>query len=391
MGNGSWMIFHFPPAPDSNHKIRYTPKIPEQLRTIGVTGGRLHWSFPEGVDPVSYRVEDEAMAYCGQVIDDLTHLDMAICLMISPLPKEERGKNPTPKILEKYFAVWEQFCETFKDKSHLLAMNPVIESHLWQPDPDKRTHYNGFLNECTKIFRRHNPTRIISYKPWGAASRFEFESLDLPFKGNEQGYFVCSGSGSYGLGQWWDYGIWSEYTLKDLLWQMMTQGKGKAEYGLHHALEFRKRTGIEFWVDHWHWSRDNRWSDQQQLVYIEHWLSTLRESGIASAGPQAKVIWDEENEHFFTDDFTQSVLELSKKYCWRTSLTIEISGLGTVSRDPASNSSDEYTYNTEVTLTATPDPGWRFQSWSSDLNKKTNPAQITMDSNKTVQAIFVRK
>ena len=41
-----------------------------------------------------------------------------------------------------------------------------------------------------------------------------------------------------------------------------------------------------------------------------------------------------------------------------------------------------------VTLTATPDNGYYFAGWSGDLAGATNPAVITMDSNKIITATF---
>lgn len=43
-----------------------------------------------------------------------------------------------------------------------------------------------------------------------------------------------------------------------------------------------------------------------------------------------------------------------------------------------------------VMLTATPEAGWRFDSWSGDLSAITNPAQLIIDGNKVVTATFVQ-
>ena len=66
-------------------------------------------------------------------------------------------------------------------------------------------------------------------------------------------------------------------------------------------------------------------------------------------------------------------------------LTIIIFGEGSVSVDP-----DLATYmdGQVVTLTANPDPGWIFSSWSGDLTGATNPETLTMDGDKAVTATF---
>ncbi|NVM20904.1 MAG: PKD domain-containing protein, partial [Desulfobacterales bacterium] len=66
-------------------------------------------------------------------------------------------------------------------------------------------------------------------------------------------------------------------------------------------------------------------------------------------------------------------------------LTVTTEGSGSVTLDPADGTYDE---DTEVTLTATADEGWVFSEWSGHLSGSDNPATITMDSNKTVAAIF---
>jgi uncharacterized repeat protein (TIGR02543 family) len=66
-------------------------------------------------------------------------------------------------------------------------------------------------------------------------------------------------------------------------------------------------------------------------------------------------------------------------------LTVNIVGQGTVSLNPPGGT---YYEGTEVTLTATADSGWKFDGWSGDLSGSTNPATITMNSDKTVTATF---
>jgi uncharacterized repeat protein (TIGR02543 family) len=68
-------------------------------------------------------------------------------------------------------------------------------------------------------------------------------------------------------------------------------------------------------------------------------------------------------------------------------LTVTTDGNGTVTQSPALPyyQGDD----TIVTLTATPLEGWTFDHWSGALSGSTNPATITMDSNKTVTATFI--
>lgn len=69
-------------------------------------------------------------------------------------------------------------------------------------------------------------------------------------------------------------------------------------------------------------------------------------------------------------------------------LVVNKVGSGSITRDP---DLPTYPVRTVITLEAKPDPGWIFASWSGDLSVTTNPATITMDSNKTITATFVEQ
>ena len=69
------------------------------------------------------------------------------------------------------------------------------------------------------------------------------------------------------------------------------------------------------------------------------------------------------------------------------SLTVIVVGSGSVAKSPDAL---YYADDTEVDLTATADLGWTFSGWSGDLTGDTNPATITMDTDKTVTATFTQ-
>jgi hypothetical protein len=66
-------------------------------------------------------------------------------------------------------------------------------------------------------------------------------------------------------------------------------------------------------------------------------------------------------------------------------LTINVLGSGTVSANPPCCN---YAAGQLVTLTATPNSGWSFSSWSGNLTGYANPATIIMNNNYTVTATF---
>ena len=67
-------------------------------------------------------------------------------------------------------------------------------------------------------------------------------------------------------------------------------------------------------------------------------------------------------------------------------LNTSVVGNGSIGRSP-----DQTTYapGTEVTLTATPAAGWRFNGWSGNATGSTNPLTVTMNANKTITATFI--
>ena len=66
-------------------------------------------------------------------------------------------------------------------------------------------------------------------------------------------------------------------------------------------------------------------------------------------------------------------------------LTVNTSGSGSVSKNPDESS---YSPDASVSLTATPESGWRFSHWSGDASGDTNPLTVEMDGNKTITANF---
>ncbi len=67
-------------------------------------------------------------------------------------------------------------------------------------------------------------------------------------------------------------------------------------------------------------------------------------------------------------------------------ININILGNGVVLLNPPNG---PYAPYTEITLTATPLPGWNFVNWSGDINSNQNPITFTITKNMNITAIFV--
>ena len=73
-------------------------------------------------------------------------------------------------------------------------------------------------------------------------------------------------------------------------------------------------------------------------------------------------------------------------------ITIEGEGGGTVDEEVVTGLKvdDKYEYGTELKLTAKPSAEWKFSSWKEDLEGTDNPQTITIDTTKTITAVFIK-
>lgn len=93
-------------------------------------------------------------------------------------------------------------------------------------------------------------------------------------------------------------------------------------------------------------------------------------------------VWSHRDGTKYWDDFSVEPMAAPGQY----SLTMNVVGSGSVSRNPARSS---YEPDTIVTLTAIPVTGWQFAGWSGDLTGDSNPSPVTMDAAKSITATFV--
>jgi len=320
MGDGAWFIFRIPPRTDNIIMVQYEPRILDTMQQVFcINGGRLHWSAGAGRNdmfvPGTFTLRAEALDSLERIVDDMIARQMSFCLMVD-FQADGFVMNDSTKT--RYYEAWRQVSERFAGKSHLMAMSPVIEFHGWHdlPPAQRYDSLNVFYDSLTVIFRQSNPTRILSFKPWGSARKAEFETLDLPF-GNDPApgsgdtlYYMVSCSGGYGLGDWWK---WSDTihpdTLRYIKEQSLNAGLDPSRRfaGIRKGVAFRDSTGVDFWVDHWspnyfkHISEDfpRRWTIEQNLAYVRWMRDTLKALGTAGAGIQINKYWNDETHDLY--------------------------------------------------------------------------------------------
>ncbi|MBI5555038.1 MAG: fibronectin type III domain-containing protein, partial [Elusimicrobia bacterium] len=96
------------------------------------------------------------------------------------------------------------------------------------------------------------------------------------------------------------------------------------------------------------------------------------------------------NPNSITMNANKSVTAKFTKSRCRLNLSAEN---GRVQMEPAPEDVDlpAYEYETQVRLTAYPDPGYLFSHWEGDLDSEDNPIDITMDKEKNIKAIFTKQ
>lgn len=110
----------------------------------------------------------------------------------------------------------------------------------------------------------------------------------------------------------------------------------------------------------------------------EHWVFLRWEGDFSGAEQTFTMVMD--------NDKTVSAVFVKREY----PLSVEVEGQGFVSERIVQQKSTEYEAETTVELTAEASEGWHFSHWGGDLDGNVNPINITIDSEKTVKAVFVR-
>jgi hypothetical protein len=71
-------------------------------------------------------------------------------------------------------------------------------------------------------------------------------------------------------------------------------------------------------------------------------------------------------------------------------VTTNVTGEGEISREliRGTETEDGYLFESELELTANPEEGWTFVEWQGDLSGSDNPAEILVDADQSITAVF---
>lgn len=90
-----------------------------------------------------------------------------------------------------------------------------------------------------------------------------------------------------------------------------------------------------------------------------------------------------------TVDSPKEITAIFKKKAY--ALSIHSSGKGATKEKVIKQKTTDHKYGTIVEITANPASGWKFVKWQGDLQSSENPTTLTIDTTKTVTAIFKKK
>ena len=91
------------------------------------------------------------------------------------------------------------------------------------------------------------------------------------------------------------------------------------------------------------------------------------------------------SNHGCSEEEKKEIEEMKPEIQYSLSLGTSPSNAGSITKFPNQNAFKE---GTSVKLTANPNSGYQFDHWENDVTGTTNPANIVMDANKQVVAVF---
>ncbi len=285
MGSGSWMVFDVDGG-DRFNRIGYNPEIPAILKANGSNGGRLHLNLTKGNydETLEFpKIYPEAVADINNMIDGFMAQDMYLVIHVTTADASLfNDLDDYTFALNQHLSLWGQLCDIVKNKSHKVAMCPVIEFHGFEKFKSKDydgviREYNNFLQESFNVFREKNPTRIISYKGYSASriNKRPWDLLNIPY-GDKTDYYMVNGSGGslYMFDKWIEYGRTSPmYTLEEMEQQIDDYFQPAINYTKEH--KYSNGEDMALMIDHWDIEHDQDYPEDGYLSSVGIDVNTI--------------------------------------------------------------------------------------------------------------------
>lgn len=228
-----------------------------------------------GVDHVRIRVKDE-------ISDELlTALEQQVsdCLANGIIPviayqAHEFKENPNAATMNHVTEWWTQMAEHFKNASHLVSFDLMIESSdAINKQPEV---LNQMYENTVHAIRKSNPDRIIMISPRLRSDPNYLHELKIPSDHN--GYLMA---------EWHFYASGPDKTNEKKKWTTGTEAEKKLiQDKINTALAWQKATGIPTWVGAWmpgNYNKGNNYSINEQVGFASYMTSALTSAGIPFA------------------------------------------------------------------------------------------------------------
>jgi len=253
-------------------------------------------------------------------------------------------------------------------------------------DPSGPTYADAWILKLTS-------TGSIEWqKKYGDSNTEEARSIQQTDDG---GYIVAGGTMSYGAG-YYDFWVLKLFSNGDIDWQK-TYGGGDIDNCRYIQLAsdggyivaggtFSLGVGNQDFLV-------LRLPSNGSLTPLPLYSGFVGDSSAAatdtSVSPSDTTVTPQDGT-FTTLDTSASIHDTNATVytiCEPPKYTLTISATTGGTTDPAPGS-HQYDPGTQVSVTAIPNSGYQFSSWSGDVTGSTNPVTVTMDSDKSITANF---
>ncbi|MBS5316114.1 MAG: cellulase family glycosylhydrolase [Clostridiales bacterium] len=247
----------------------------------------------QGISHVRIRIKDpandELFIYLDQQIQDC--LENGIIPIIA-YQGDDLKNNPTEKNIKKVVDWWSTIAKRYKDYSHLLSFDVLIEvTDALSKEPDK---LNEVYERVVAEIRKTNPTRIIMISPRLRSDAAYLKELKIPSQHN-----------NYLMAEWHFYASGPSKENPRKLWTVGTnEEKNLINEKINLALQWQKETGIPTWVGAWMPSNYNDGNDYtvlEQVVFSQYMTEQLMKAGIPFAVNSDTKFYDREKNNWISE------------------------------------------------------------------------------------------
>ena len=205
------------------------------------------------------------------VVDDCLENNVIPILAFGGHALEE---NPDSTNKANFIKWWRRVAEHYKDYSHKLTFNLLIEiSGELKDMPDT---LNSIYERTVAAIRETNPTRIIIIAPRKLSDPFNLHELKVPTQAN--GYLMW---------EWHFYASGPSKTSKNKLWTTGTDAEKKLITDkIKAAIDWEEETGIPSWVGAWmpgNYNKGNDYTVPEQVIFSSFMIRELEKAKVPSA------------------------------------------------------------------------------------------------------------